>query len=329
MITLSHLQKVSDGQPVLGIDRLHVAAGAIAAIVGPPGSGLDPLLDLLIGRRRPTAGTVRLDDIDPADGGAFSERAGVLFSEDALYPRRSARRHLIFDARLRGLPKARVDEVLTIVGLADHAEMQAGKLSSGLRRRLAFGRAILHRPANLILRDPFARCDAASVELITRCIRDQAEEKTTTLILNHDTTHLLHLCDTIHRLEHGSIVESLEPTSDPATILPLKIPVKMEGEVALVNPADILYAGAHEGRSILHTVNGALATQFTLSELETRLARRGFFRAHRSYLVNLQHAKSVIPYTRNTYSLVIDDAEGTEIPMSRTSAAELRDLLGY
>ena len=105
--------------------------------------------------------------------------------------------------------------------------------------------------------------------------------------------------------------------------------MRLESEVALVNPADILFASASEGRCTLRTVTGDLPTQFTLGELEERLARRGFFRAHRSYLVNLQHVKSVIPYTRNAFSLILDDADETEIPLSKSSAAELRELLGY
>jgi ABC-2 type transport system ATP-binding protein len=63
--------------------------------------------------------------------------------------------------------------------------------------------------------------------------------------------------------------------------------------------------------------------------LEQRLGRRGFFRAHRSYLVNLQHIKEVIPFTRNSFSLRLDDAGDTLIPLSKTAAAELRELLGY
>jgi ABC-2 type transport system ATP-binding protein len=72
-----------------------------------------------------------------------------------------------------------------------------------------------------------------------------------------------------------------------------------------------------------------LPTHFTLNELEERLLRSGFFRAHRSYLVNLQHVKEVIPYTRNSFSLRLDDEAGTEIPLSKSAAGELRELLGY
>jgi ABC-2 type transport system ATP-binding protein len=92
----------------------------------------------------------------------------------------------------------------------------------------------------------------------------------------------------------------------------------------------VLYAAADEGKAKLQTVRSeSLVTQFTLSELETRLSRRGFFRAHRSYLVNLQHVTEVIPFTRDSYSLRIDDAQGTLIPLSKTAAGELRELLGY
>ena len=77
------------------------------------------------------------------------------------------------------------------------------------------------------------------------------------------------------------------------------------------------------------TTEGRLPSQFTLTELEERLALSGFFRAHRGYLVNLQHVKAVIPYTRNSFSLILDDESETEIPLSKSAARELRELLDY
>jgi len=83
------------------------------------------------------------------------------------------------------------------------------------------------------------------------------------------------------------------------------------------------------GQACLHTPDASLPTHFTLNELEERLSRSGFFRAHRAYLVNLQHVKEVIPYTRNSFSLRLDDSASTVIPLSKSAAGELRDLLGY
>ncbi len=357
MIELRNLQKVIDQTPVIDIAALTVHPGEIAAVVGPAGSGQTALLDLLLGKTHPTAGTVRLGDVDPAaDKAAFSQQVGVLFAEDGLYKSQSAQANLVFQCRLHGLPKGRADEVLTQVGLADRANTRVEKLGSGLARRLAFGRAILHRPHILILVDPFARCDEASITLLGRLIRQLATEEAVgrpteavgrpteavgrpteavgrptgaVLILADDDAHLLPLCDAIYPLDKGRISQVINPHDAQHNTLPFKIPVKLEDKVALVNPGDILYAMAQEGRAVLHTHTGSLPTQFTLAELEERLARSGFFRAHRGYLVNLQHVKEIIPYTRNSFTLILDDAGQTEIPLSKTAASELRELLGY
>jgi ABC-2 type transport system ATP-binding protein len=66
-----------------------------------------------------------------------------------------------------------------------------------------------------------------------------------------------------------------------------------------------------------------------MADLESRLARSGFFRAHRGYLVNLQHVKEVITFTRSSFNLRLDDPEASMIPLSKDAARELRELLGY
>lgn len=331
MIALERVQKVVGQQTALTIDHLLVEPGEIAAIVGPSGSGKDVLLTLLTGQAQPSSGRVRVADCDPAtEQQLFSRRVGVLFAEDALYTTRSPRGNLAFHARLRGLPGDRVDEVLASVGLADHGRAKYQQLSSGLRRRLAYGVAILHQPSVLLLVEPFARCDEASLSLLSRLIGQHTADGGTALILADTDSHLDRLADTIYELDHGQIVAQRRPQEEPAdAALPFKIPVKLEGRVALVNPADILYVVVEDGRAYLQTQAERLPTQFTLTELEERLARSGFFRAHRAYLVNLQHVTEVIPYTRSSYSLRLDDAQGSKIPLSRDAARELRDLLDY
>jgi ABC-2 type transport system ATP-binding protein len=329
-IVLKSLQKVVDQLPVVDIAALTVNPGEIAALVGPAGSGKAALLDLLIGRAQPTVGTVRVAGVDPyAQREAFSRQVGVLFAEDSLYKRQSPAGNLRFQCRLRGLPVTRATEILAHVGLADQARARLDKLPSGLARRLAFGCAILHRPAALLLVEPFARCDAASISLLSTLIRHQAEDGAAVLILADDAANLTSLCDTIHTLSQGRIVDSLHPQDEQPAELPFKIPVRLEAKVALVNPGDVLFATSEESRTYLQTTEGRLPTQFTLTELEERLARSGFFRAHRGYLVNLQRVKAVIPYTRNSFSLILDDEESTEIPLSKTAARELRELLDY
>jgi len=331
MIALEGLQKVSHNVLEIDVKTLVVPAGEIAALVGPPGSGKATLLDLLTGRLRPTVGTVRLAGVDPvADPDQFSRRVGVMFSEDRLYAQRSALSNLVFQCQLYGIPRSRASEVLTQVGLADQAEARLDKLPGGLARRLAFGRAILHKPQVLLLAEPFARCDDATISLLGNLMRQLADDGSAVLILANSAANLA-LCDTIHVLDQGRVTESYQPEQAQRGATPFKIPARAEGKIAvvLVNPADILYVEAEESRACLQTADGRLSTQFTVSELEERLGRSGFFRAHRGYLVNLQHVREVIPYTRNSYTLRLDDADGTEIPLSKGAARELRDLFGY
>ena len=329
-IEIKGLQKLIDQNLVVDIDSLTVREGEIAAIVGPPGSGKAVLLQLLIGRIGPTAGTLQVLGLDPfTERERLSRTLGVVFAEDAVYKRQSPYGNLRFHCRLHGLPRSRADEVLALVGLADQAKARVDKLPSGLVRRLAFGCAVLHRPEALLLVEPFARCDEGSISLLGNLMRQMAEDGATLLILADDSANLTSLCDTIHTLRHGRIVETRTPQDERHSDLPFKIPVRLEARVALVNPGDILYVTTEQSQTYLQTVEGRLPAQFTLAELEGRLARSGFFRAHRGYLVNLQHVKEVIPYTRNSFSLILDDAGETEIPLSKSAARELRELLDY
>ena len=210
MIELENLQKVIDQTTVIDIPALKVEAGEISALVGPTKSGKGTLLDILIGQSRPTAGRVRLNQIDPAEGkDQLSRTIGVLFFEDSHYESRSPKANLVFHCRLRGLPTSRAEATLTKVGLADHANAKLGKISSGLARRLAFGRAILHEPTILLLVDPFARCDEASITLLSALIREQANDGASILILAEDVTNLTSLCDSIHTLNKGQIVKTI------------------------------------------------------------------------------------------------------------------------
>lgn len=329
-IEIRGLQKVIDQNLVIDVASLTVRAGEIAAVAGPPGSGKATLLQLLTGRIQPTAGTVHVLGLSPfSERQRLSHSLGVLFATDAVYRRQSPSGNLRFHCRLHGLPNSRADEVLAMVGLADRARARLDKLPLGLARRLAFGCAILHQPAVLLLAEPFARCDEGTISLLSNVMRRLAGDGAALLILADDSANLSSLCNTIHILRHGKVIESQIPQGARQADLPFKIPVRLEASVALVNPGDILYVTTERSQTYLQTLEGRLPAQFTLAELEGRLARSGFFRAHRSYLVNLQHVKEVVPYTRNSFSLILDDVCGTEIPLSKTAARELRDLLDY
>jgi len=330
MIVLTDLQKVRDQTTVLDIPSLHVKSGEIAAIYGTIDCGKDVLFQLLIGKQRPTHGSVMVAGLNPyRDHQAFSQRVGVLFSDDTLYKRLSAIENLSFYCRLYRLPKARSFEVLEQVGLADQTNVVTERLSPGLSRRLALGRAILNNPQVLLLEDPFTGCEQVSIDLIGQVVHRQVQAGVAALVFAHDMSGLAKLCDTIYHLDQGCIVESYNPQQEQIHNRPFMIPAKAQDKIILIDPAEILFVFAEADHTFIQTLQERLPTQFTLTELEKRLSRSGFFRAHRAYLVNVQQIKEVIPYTRDSFSLRLKDAAGTMIPLSKSAERELRELLEY
>jgi ABC-2 type transport system ATP-binding protein len=97
----------------------------------------------------------------------------------------------------------------------------------------------------------------------------------------------------------------------------------------LIEHAEIIYATSHERKTYLRTAKEEAVTNLTLQELEDRLSGRGFLKAHRAYLVNLQHVTAVIRYTHNSYSLRLDNGSEADVPLSKQSEKALQQLLGY
>ncbi|RIX49260.1 ATP-binding cassette domain-containing protein [Paenibacillus nanensis] len=107
-----------------------------------------------------------------------------------------------------------------------------------------------------------------------------------------------------------------------------KIPAKIEDKIILFDPLEINYIESNEGLSQLHLNADVFPCAWTLNELEAKLKAYGFFRCHRSYIVNLQRVREVITWTRNSFSLVLDDPKKSSIPLSKNKYDALKDILG-
>lgn len=348
MIQIRRLEKNIGGRSAIAIDALDLAAGEIVAVVGPMGSGKTLLIHLLTGLLPTSGGSILLDGSHLSPG-QWQSRAqiGVLFEEDLLYERQSAHDNLAFSCRLRGLPVTSVGDALALVGLSDQAQTPAKKLNASAQRRLAFARALLGQPHLLLLDQPTLRVDLETQTLFARLLCQAAEAGALVVLTDEDLSWASTCCTRVVELEDGHIAQSYAfsastdnaatettnatnaTSATPERFTPFKIPARKEDRVLLYDPGDILYASSRESKTYLRTANEEVIANCTLQELETRLSGRGFFKAHRAYLVNLQHVRAVIQYTRNSYLLQLDDAQETCIPLSRQSEKALQDVLGY
>jgi len=139
--------------------------------------------------------------------------------------------------------------------------------------------------------------------------------------------------DRVHKLAEtrASSQAKLEKALDEIPPRPggrTKLLVKQTNRLFLVDADDVIYATIDDGLiTIVTTVVEGLATYRTIEELQSVLDPGAFWRVHRSYLVNINRIKEVVPWFKSSYQLRMDDKKHTEIPVSRAQTRRLRELL--
>lgn len=152
----------------------EVAPGAPLAVTGTNGAGKSTLLRVLAGLLTPLAGAVRLTvggtEIAARD---LPRTVGFVAPALALYDPLTAREHLDFLSRARGIGAADADAHLDAVGLAGRADEPVSTFSTGMRQRLRLATALLHDPPALLLDEPGATLDAGGRALVARLVADE------------------------------------------------------------------------------------------------------------------------------------------------------------
>jgi DNA-binding LytR/AlgR family response regulator len=126
-----------------------------------------------------------------------------------------------------------------------------------------------------------------------------------------------------------TLIEMLEHQKQPSHGTPSKVLIKSGGRLFLVDQKDICFASIEDG--VITVVTPTLEGQSncrTLEELLATLDQNLFWRAHRSYLVNINRIKEVVPWFKSSYQLRMGDKSGTEVPVSRAQTKRLRELFG-
>lgn len=208
MIHAARLSKRFGSHAALtGLD-LHVPAGELFVLLGSNGAGKTTTLNILATLLRPTSGSAHVAGHDIAtDPVAAKAELGYLPDAPALYERLTAREFLEFVADLRGIAaRHRIDELLDVFDLADSARKLIGGFSLGMRKKVAFAAAILHRPRALLLDEPTGGLDPRSGRTVKDLIPALCAEGAAVLM----TTHVLEvaepLADRVGILHEGRLV---------------------------------------------------------------------------------------------------------------------------
>jgi ABC-2 type transport system ATP-binding protein len=193
-----------------------IAPGETYGLLGPNGAGKTTTIVMVAGILTADAGEVYVDGKPMTPRTVdVKQRVGYVPQEVALYPDLSGRENLRFFASLYGIPRAqlraRVDDVLTIVGLAERGGDLVKTYSGGMSRRLNIGVGLLHRPRLLILDEPTVGVDPQSRNAILASIQALGEQGIAVLYTTHYMEEAQRLCARIGIMDGGRLIAEGTP----------------------------------------------------------------------------------------------------------------------
>ncbi len=195
----------------------RVEPGAVTAFLGPNGAGKTTTLRILLGQVRATSGTATIGGTAYAELRQPLRTIGSVLEETVYRPRRTAHRQLTIAAKANGIPLARVDEVLGLVGLEGEGDSRIGGFSLGMRQRLSVANALLGDPGALVFDEPANGLDPEGIRWMRLLMRRLADEGRTVLVSSHLLSEIEQVADNVLVLSKGHLVlaSGIETLADP------------------------------------------------------------------------------------------------------------------
>jgi sulfate/thiosulfate transport system ATP-binding protein len=234
----------------LALDDVSVSVpdGSLTALLGPSGSGKSTLLRVIAGLEKPDAGTVLIGREDVTNTPARKRGVGFVFQHYAAFKHMTVSDNVAFGLTVRKKPKdekkAKVKELLELVGLGHLGDRYPSQLSGGQRQRMALARALAVEPQVLLLDEPFGALDARVREELRRWLRRLHDDvHVTTIFVTHDQEEAMEISEQIVVVNEGRIEQSASPAEiydHPASqfVMGFVGPVTRVGG-SLVRPHDI------------------------------------------------------------------------------------------
>jgi ABC-2 type transport system ATP-binding protein len=221
-----------------------VEPGQVTGFLGPNGSGKTTTLRMILGLVTPTSGEARIDGVRWAELDAPGRVVGAVLEAQGFHPGRTGRAHLRVCAAALGVPDARVEEVLELVGLVDAAGRGVGGWSLGMKQRLALAGALLGDPRVLVLDEPGNGLDPEGIAWLRAFLRGFAAHGRTVLVSSHLLAEVEQGVDQLIVIDAGRCVyqgglEELRGRRGARVLVACPDPVRLAGALAAAGFGEI------------------------------------------------------------------------------------------
>ncbi|MFE4372497.1 ABC transporter ATP-binding protein [Streptomyces sp. NPDC056835] len=187
----------------------QVRPGHVTGFLGPNGSGKSTTMRMILGLDQPTAGQVRIGGHPFRQLPNAPRQVGALLDAKAVHGGRSARNHLLSLAQLSGIPAARVDEVLGVVGLQEVAKKRSKGFSLGMGQRLGIAAALLGDPQVLLFDEPVNGLDPEGILWVRNLMKQLASEGRTVFVSSHLMSEMAVTADHLIVIGRGQLLADM------------------------------------------------------------------------------------------------------------------------
>jgi ABC-2 type transport system ATP-binding protein len=198
----------------VAVDNLsfEIKPGKVTGFLGPNGAGKSTTMRMILGLDAPTGGSVTIDGQLYRDLKRPLTKVGALLDAKWVHPNRSARAHLAWMAASNKLPKSRVEEVLSLVGLTEVAGKRAGNYSLGMSQRLGIAGALLGDPEILLFDEPVNGLDPEGIVWIRQFMHRLADEGRTVFVSSHLLSEMALTAEELVVIGRGKLISQSSTT---------------------------------------------------------------------------------------------------------------------
>ncbi|MDQ0273677.1 LytTR family transcriptional regulator DNA-binding domain-containing protein [Cytobacillus purgationiresistens] len=244
--------------------------------------------------------------------------------------------------------KINIDNVLALTELTHIRNKKNKHLTFSEKKRLQFARSLVQNTSIFIFQEPTYQLDLQSKQVFNRVLNEILKNGGIVIVFTSSLEEGVRMATKVFRLNSRGLQEvelgdegekEAEVKEDETDSLIEndtvyqrkfeKISAKSDDKYILFDPLEIDFVETRERQTILHVNNEEFYSTVSMKEIESKLIPYGFYRCHRSYLVNLQRVREVVVWSKNSYSLTLDKGNEQTVPLSKSRYGELKAFLNW